>query len=448
MVHQFLQKLVKGGAAIYAAILLCLLAVPVLMAKEEWDDHDRSKKTLARATAWNVLHSCAPNAILFTYGDNDTYPLWYLQEVEGVRKDIRLINTSLLGIDWYIDQLNYKVNDADAVPMTWKKEHYLGDKGNYIRYYKSPQIPQDRFFNMVDILKFTTSDKDNDKIGMGAEGLQNYFPTKNFYLPGLNAADLVKNGILKAGDTAGIINEMKFTFTKDLAYKPNLAMLHIIAGVAQEGWKRPIYFGDVLSGDNFEGMGDYVRLEGVVFRLLPFRPAEPSNPQEIGSVDIAKSLDLFMNKYIWGNANRNDVYFDSKNRLSFLSYRLTAGRIASLLASKGRKQEAVALLDHVMKNISEKSYFYDATTYYLAVGYYQAGALDKARALSLKIAKNAEDDLNYMSTLSDEKREEFGAEMNQDISILNALSRTAYSAGDTVTGNAIGRKFEAAAKQQ
>ncbi|MCD6065023.1 MAG: hypothetical protein K0R82_2934, partial [Flavipsychrobacter sp.] len=120
MVNDLFQRFLKGASGIYASIALCLLAVPTLMAAEEWDDHDRSKKTLARASAWNVLQSCAPNAILFTYGDNDTYPVWYLQEVEGIRKDVRVINMSLLGIDWYINQLNHKINDADAVPMLWK----------------------------------------------------------------------------------------------------------------------------------------------------------------------------------------------------------------------------------------------------------------------------------------------------------------------------------------
>ncbi|WP_276133165.1 DUF2723 domain-containing protein [Polluticoccus soli] len=442
MVYDLLRKAVKGPAGIYVTVLLCLLAVPALMAKEEWNDHDRSKKTLARAIAWNTLNSCAPNAILFTYGDNDTYPLWYLQEVEGVRKDVRLINTSLLGIDWYIDQLNYRVNDADAVPMIWKKKDYLGDKGSYLRYYKSPQIPQDKFFNLVDILKFTTSDNNSDKMNFGGPGLENYYPTKNYFLPGLPTSELVSKGLLKAGDTTNLVNEVKFTFTKDIAYKPNLAMLNIIAAVAQEGWKRPIYFGDVISGDNFDGMGDYVQLEGIVFRLMPYRTNVPASAmQEIGSVNTDKSNDLFVNKYIWGNAQRNDVYFDSKSKLAFLAYRLSAGRTAAALTAQGRKQEAIALLDHVVKNISEESYYYDATTYYLAVGYYQAGAIEKGRQLAKKIAQNAEDDINYIMSLSDEKREDLEPDINQDLSIMNALRHSAKSAGDTVTEAELSKKI-------
>ncbi|MCD6062178.1 MAG: rane protein, partial [Flavipsychrobacter sp.] len=333
-------------------------------------------------------------------------------------------------------------------PMIWKKDDYLGDKGGYLRYYKSPQVPQDKYFNMIDILKFSISDNSSDKIGMGAEGLQNYYPTKNFYLPGMAAGELVRNGLVRATDTAGITNEMKFTFTKDLAYKPNLAMLNIIAGVAQEGWKRPIYFGDVISGDNFEGMADYVKLEGIVYRLVPYKSKAQSAMQDIGSVDVDKSKELFMNKYIWGNAHRNDVFFDSKSKLAFLSYRLSAGRIADALAAAGRNQEAVALLDHVIKNISEESYYYDATTYYLAVAYYHAGAADKGRQLAMKIAQNAEDDCNYIMSLNDEKRGELQPDINQDISIINALRHTATSAGDSVGGAQLSAKYDALTKSQ
>ena len=151
MVNDWIQKLMKGAPGTYAATGICMLAVPVLMAKVEWADHDRSKKTLAMAVAHNTLEACAPNAVLFTFGDNQTYPLWYLQEIEGVRPDVRIINTSLLGIDWYVDQLNYMINKADAVPMIWKRDNYLGDKGNYTMYYESPKIPKGQFINLIDI---------------------------------------------------------------------------------------------------------------------------------------------------------------------------------------------------------------------------------------------------------------------------------------------------------
>ena len=184
MLNDWLQKAVKGNAGSWLTIAICLGAVPVLMAKEEWDDHDRSHKTLPRATAYNTLMSCAKDAVLFSYGDNDTYPLWYLQEVEGIRKDVRIINTSLLSIDWYVDQLNYRINDADAVPMIWKKENYIGDKLNYIRYYKTAKVPAEKFFNLEEICKYITDP--NTAVPAGNNGeTEHFLPSKNFFVPEL-----------------------------------------------------------------------------------------------------------------------------------------------------------------------------------------------------------------------------------------------------------------------
>jgi hypothetical protein len=450
MVHQWMQKAIKGAGGVYAAILLCLVAVPALMAKEEWNDHDRSQKKLAWATAYNTLMSCEKNAILFTFGDNDTYPVWYLQEVEGVRPDIRCINMSLLGIDWYVDQLNYKVNDADAIPMIWKKKDYIGDNRNYVMYYKSPQIPQDRYFNLVDICKFIISDDPNNKLQtMNNTEKSNYFPTKNFFVPGLSTDELIKNGLLKAGDTANITNELKFTFPKDVAYKHDLATLNIIAGIASDGWKRPIYFGGGLPGDNYIGMQDYMRLEGTVFRLLPFKYNNTSRviPGEIGSVDIEKTYDLFMNKYKWGNADRNDVYFDEKNRIMFMSYRINASRMAGELAAIGRNNDGKAILDKVRQSISERSYYYDATAYYMAIAYYQVGAKKEGRELAMKLTKNAEDDINYILSMHDDGINSLANDLQRDVAIINILKTTATSAGDTQTATELETKLNIMAQK-
>jgi hypothetical protein len=436
MVHEWLQKALKGASGAYAAIVLCLVAVPTLMAKENWDDHDRSNKTLAWATAYNTLMSCAPNAILFTFGDNDTYPVWYLQEVEGVRRDVRTINMSLLGIDWYIDQLNYKVNDADAVPMVWTKPDYIGDNHNYVLYYKSPQVPQDRYFNLEEICKFMISKDQNNMVQtMNNEERSNFYPTKNFYIQSLSKDELVKNGVLKAEDTATIVNELKFTFPKDVAYKHDLATLNIIAAIARDGWKRPIYFGGGLPGDNYVGLQDYMRLEGTVFRLLPYKPATASGliPGEIGSVDVEKTYDLFMNKYKWGNAHRDDVYFDEKNRIMFMAYRVNAARLAGELSLKGKNAEAKSVLDKVMKNISERAYFYDATAYYMAISYYQIGAKKEARDLTMKLARNAADDVNYILSLDENGRESLRNDLQRDVTIVNVLKNTATQSGDVET---------------
>ena len=447
MVNDWIKKAINSPMSAYAAVALCFVAVPTLMAKEEWDDHDRSKKTLARAVAFNTLSCCAPNAVLFTFGDNQTYPLWYLQEVEGYRKDVRIINTSLLGIDWYIDQLNYRINDADAVPMIWKRESYMGDRNNYIGYFDNPglKIGKDQYFNLTDICKFINSDDPNNKVGSrGGSELMNYMPTKNFFVPTPNKQELIARGLINAADSARVITDMKFSYPKGTAYKSDLAILNIIAAVANDGWKRPLYFDAGLRQGDYGGTGDYMRMEGLVYRLMPFKivDSQKVNPQVLGSINTDKGYDMFMNKFIWGGADRNDVYFDEPNRHEFVTYRMDASFLANQLVAEGKKDKAIAVLDKVMKGITEHSYPYDYTGYFLASSYYRAGAIDKANALTNKIVKNAEDDINWVATLKDDNKSAMGDDVRQQFQIIQSLGQMAYQAGDSVTAKQLSTKMQ------
>lgn len=459
MVAEWMQRIVKGASSAYLATGLCLLTVPVLMAAKEWDDHDRSKKYLARDSAYNVLMSCEPNAILFTFGDNDTYPLWYMQEIEGVRSDVRIVNLSLLGIDWYIDQLNYKINKADAVPMMWQKQHYVGDRRNYLRVMPNPQIPQNQFINLTDICKFMISDDPNSKIQVSAEESQNYIPTKNFYAPTLSKADLVKNGMAKAEDTARIINEMKFTLGKDYADKSDLCVLNIVAAIAQQGWNRPIYFGGGLPGDNYQGMQDYLKMEGMVYRLVPYKvvdsnAAASAQRGEMGFVDAEKSFNLFTKTYRWGGGERNDVYFDEKNKIMFTSYRNNVSRIASELSKMNRQKDAEAVIDVVDKNITQSSYAYnpyllqgfDPSAYFMAGGCYQIGYTKKGREITMKLVKNLEADVQWILTLKEDARESMAGDVQRDISIMSMLGNMAKGAGDNATAAELEQKVTMLAK--
>lgn len=444
MVNQFFKKAIKGAGSAYAAIALCLLAVPALMAAENWDDHDRSNKYLARSTAYNALMSCDSNAILFTYGDNDTYPLWYLQEVEGVRKDIRIINMSLLGIDWYIEQLNHRSNDAMPVPMIWNREDYIGDRRNYIRYYPAPQINQNGFYDLKKICEFMISKDSRAKLPQINE---NYMPTKNFTVPTPSMDELISRGLLKAEDSATYTNEMYFTFPKDMALKDDLAALNMLASIAEEGWNRPMYFNGGLPGDNYLGLEDYMQLEGLVYRLMPFKKKEktPSMMGEMGFVNLDKSYNLFMNEYKWGNSDRHDVYFDEKNRIMFYAYRLNVARIAIDLVEQGKNKEAIAILDKVVEGITEDSYYYDFTAYVLSMAYYRAGDKEKGRTVAMKTAKNAEDDIRYTITLSEGRQAQLASETKRNLSIIGSLSGFAQSAGDTKTAQELEQKAQALA---
>ena len=437
MVNDWVQKFLKGATGVYATSAVCMVAVPVLMAKVEWNDHDRSKKTLAHDVAYNSLSACAPNAVLFTFGDNQTYPLWYIQEVEGFRKDVRIINTSLLGIDWYVDQLNYRTNDADAVPMMWKRPNYIGEKGNIVPYHKDPRVPDNQYINLIDICNFINSDEPDTKVSMGG-GEYNYLPTKNFFVPSLSKEELVKRGLATADDTNRIISDMRFSYPKEAAYKSDLAILNIIAAVGKDGWKRPLYFDAGLRQGDYGGTGDYLRLEGTVYRLLPykFNDSVKTTSQILGTINTEKSYNLFMN-YKWGGAERNDVYYDEPNRHEFVTYRMDVSSIANALSLEGKKDKAITLLDKVMANISEHSYYYDYTAYFVAASYYKAGAIKKGQDLSKKIIQNAQDDLNWVSSLPENSKSAMSFDVNQQFQVMQSLASTAFYSGDTTYAKSI-----------
>ncbi len=444
MVAQWFRKLSQTPVATYGAIGLCFVAVPLLMANVEWKDHDRSHKTLARAVAYNTLSCCEPNAVLFTFGDNQTYPLWYIQEIEGFRRDVRVINTSLLGIDWYIDQLNYRVNDADAVPMVWKKKDYIGDHHNYISYLKNPQIPEDKYFNLTEICEFMNSDDASKKGARGPESV-NYIPARNFFVPSISKEELLKRGLITAADSNRVITDMKFVYPKTTAYKSDLAVLNIIAAVANEGWKRPLYFDAGLRQGDYGGTGDYLHMEGNVYRLMPFKYTDAAkiNPQVLGSINTEKSYDLYMNKFIWGGGERNDVYFDEPNRHEFVTYRMDGSFIANQLAAEGKKDKAIQVLDKIMAGITEHSYAYDYTAYFIAASYYRAGAIEKGNKLTDKLVRNAIDDINWIASLSEDSKASMADEVKQQFQIMQSLSGTAYQAGDSVTAKSIYGKMQA-----
>lgn len=427
MVSDLLKKLKLGAMSPAVATVLCLLAVPVLMASKEWDDHDRSNKTLAHATATNFLESCEPNAILFTEGDNDTYPLWYAQEVEGIRPDVRLINISLLGIDWYIDQLARAVNKAAPVPLIWKSEQYRGEKRNYIQYFDSKAIAQDKYVNLSEILQWVGDDK-NQQNTVGGKGL-NYFPVKNFYIP-VDKELVRKNNVLAANDTSFVEDQIRFTMPQNVAYKNDLAILNIVAANA---WKRPIYFANSIDPDHYEGLSEYLQLEGLAFKLIPVRtPGSTANTPL--RVNVDKCMDLILNKFKFGGAEKPNVYFDQTNRRMLNTPRVLAFQLAEHLLRLNRKEDALKIADHVLKSINEKAFptglsQEDRTMILMTDVYIKAGGKAQAKLLTDRLMKFLEDDINYMNSLPSDKRGFKMDDIQFELTAMNFLANEANNNG-------------------
>ncbi|MGV3508642.1 MAG: DUF2723 domain-containing protein, partial [Sphingobacteriaceae bacterium] len=249
-IAEMMRKKISPSTAGIVATVIGLLAAPVIMAKEGWNDHDRSEKTTARDFAINYLESCAPNAILFTYGDNDTYPLWYVQEVEGVRPDVRIVNLSLLGTDWYIRQMKEKVNQAEALPITMPNSKFVQGVRDVIRYYDWNVEGYTELKTVFDII---TSDNEADKIAMQDGSKDNILPTKKLKLT-IDPNQVLKTKTVSADQSANILPSLEWTYNKDYVTKAELAMFDILA---HNNWKRPIYFAVTVPSDNYIGLQNY-----------------------------------------------------------------------------------------------------------------------------------------------------------------------------------------------
>lgn len=421
----YILKWCKNPALLLLTTLSLLLLVPVSMALQEWDDHDRSKKVLARDMARDYLESCAPNAILFTMGDNDTYPLWYAQEVEGIRPDVRIIITTLLGSDWFMDQLRRKVNNSEPVDVIWRPEQVQGHKRDYIFYQPQPQFPDNRYYDLYDMMKnWVGSDAPATMVQRGDEQF-NTFPVRKVSIP--VDTDLVRsNGTVTATDT--VLPEMRFELpAKNILMKNELAILNIIAA---NKWKRPIYF--TMPYDDL-GFGDYLRRDGLCYRLAPVK-----NP----GINTEKMYALISSPQKWGygNANLPGVYFDEENRRHLLDIRKADLDLAFDLIFKNRKEDATKILERDAKMIAGENLPFGMTSRYnlhdrISVGFleacYRAGDRALAATVLASVKKDLEQQKRYYNALDTDKQGNLQYEKATVEELLNDLTQMEQTFGAT-----------------
>ncbi len=314
----------------------CLLGapVPLLMASQGWDDHDRSNRTTALDFASNFLETCDPNAIIFTHGDNDTFPLWYAQEVEGIRTDVRIVNLSLLGTDWYIDQMVRKAYKSDPVPFS--APEYMYRQGGLLDYISldASQNKEGVFLDLEQAMSYVMNDE-NAKTGQGGRRYMS-IPSRTFSLK-VDKADVEKYMVVDKEDLNRVVPEIQFTVPKTSLYKNDLMILDLIAN---NKWKRPIYFAGGAGGKEYIGLQDYFSAEGLAYKFVPIKTAS-GNPNAYGKVNIDKMYNNIMKKYKWGNMGGKGVNIDFFVRRTMTSnYRLMFYTLAEALANEGRQAEA------------------------------------------------------------------------------------------------------------
>lgn len=457
----WLKKSLSPTVSSVAVTLVCLLAGPVMMAKDGWDDHDRSYRYTSRDFASNYLNSCAPNSIIFTNGDNDTFPLWYAQEVEGIRTDVRVVNLSLLNTDWYIEQMQRKAYESDPVPFTWTVDKYVQGTRDYVPFYDR-NIPG--YTNLKEVMDFITSDAPEAKARTNSGSDLNYFPTKKFSMP-VNKEQVLKNGVVDPGDASKIISSIDFDVDRNYLMKADLMILDLIA---HNDWSRPIYFAVTVGSESYLNLEDYFQLEGLAYRLVPIKSDKASDGQT-GRVSTTHMYDNMMNKFVWGNMNDTRVYLDQNNLNMTMNFRNNFSRLAESLLAEGKRDSAMKTLDTCVAVMPDKTVPFNIMMLRIIDNYYeiarmgstkdsagitmtpdiektdQSGqrAIQNANTIVKRLADIYEDDLKYYFSLKGtDYAKSVERDMNQSMAVFQELIRMTKESKQTAIAADLEKRFK------
>ncbi len=423
---ELLRKRISGSVAAGLASAV-VLAAPLLMGFENYDDHSRRFTTGARDYANNFLQSCAPNAIVFTYGDNDTYPLWYAQEVEGIRPDVRVVNLSLIAVDWYIDGLRRKINESPAIKMTIPSEAYRGKKRNSVVY--GGQQVGNRKMPLQSVLRFI-GERHPVRLQGGREA-ESFLPTRNTFIP-VNRSKVLANELVGIQDTANIVNEIPINLAnKNYLTKDELAILDIIGSNFGE---RPIYFAVTCRPDKMFGLRSYSQLEGLALKIVPVR--SDSQDQQYGLVGSGRVnkeavYNNVMNKFKWGNFDKYDLFVDDSYAPSIQSHYLAIRRTAEKFLDAGDSTRSVELVDKYFEAFPHMNFPYDYRAWTMISIYLDAGLYDKAKPHMEILARETADHLEFYQSLDQELlRTSYGSDFSYFQNVQEGLQRAARQEGD------------------
>lgn len=422
-IYDTLQKWIQPKIAGPVVIALSLFAAPVLMASQNWNDHDRSGKYTATAMAKAYLNSCEPNAILFTIGDNDTFPLWYAQEIENVRTDVRIVNTSLFMTDWYIDQMKAKAYKSEPMPVSFTHDKYVGDKLDYSAY--SPRT--EKRWDLKAMIDFIANDP-RSVIEMDNGQKIHFYPTNKLRIP-VDKNSVIANKVVSPKYNDSIVPYIDIEIKGRALYKNRLMMLDIIAN---NNWKRPVYFsGGAFADEDYLWMKDYLQLDGMVYKLVPLKTpmGKDENQFDMGQIDADKMYDIVM-KWDWGNGESTKIYHDPETRKNSISYRTNLSRLMEQLISEGKNDKAKKVIDLAMAKMPLEYYGYYTTLEPFAAGYYKVNEKQKARQMLSELAKKYQENIHYYSTLKSSEQNSLYMDIISDIERYRGLLDVMKESGD------------------
>ncbi|MGB8357380.1 MAG: DUF2723 domain-containing protein [Bacteroidales bacterium] len=428
---ELLRKLIGEKAGAITASLLTL-AVPALMGAQNFHDHDRSGRYLTRDVAFNYLNSCAPQAILFTNGDNDTFPLWYAQEVEGMRTDVRVCNLMLLNTDWYIDQMKMEAYTSKPLPVSLPRKLYYDGVNNQVAVVERVKEPA----TAKEVIDFINSDSDVSKLKLYGEDIY-YIPTRTIRIP-VDSAKVIASGTVKPEDADKIVPYIDIKLKSTWILKSQLMVLDILAN---NNWERPVYY---VTGyhDDALGLEEYFQLEGLAYRLVPIK-SENKSWFEYGRVDTDILYDNMMNHFVWGGANDPDVNIDyyHKRTLTVVRARLIYARLASELAARGDKTKANEVLERCMDVLPVSKLGYDVYCSDIISAWFAAGNKEKAVSMTRGLTGYYFERAGYLLGQKPMIAASADQEIAQGLQIVSQVMQTCYNNGETDLAEELNSKF-------
>ena len=393
----------------YILSFLIVITCPLLLSFNNWDDHDRSDRYTAQTLAKAYLDSIDEDkqAIIFTIGDNDTFALWYAQEIENHRTDVRTINTSLIATDWYMDQMKRKAYKSDPILSNLKHEQYVFGKRDYIKY---ESIIDSVRWDLKDFMNWISSDNKRTKYkflleqyGYEKEDLEKipastqnmiYYPTNKlrFYV---NKENVLNSGIINKSEIDNIVDYIDIDIPKSGLYKNQILMLDILS---KNDWKRPIYFtGGSYKDSEYLWMKDFLQLDGLVYKLVPIKtPINQDNPYQMGRIEPHRMYDI-VKKWEWGNSESSEIYHDPETRKNSISFRGNLHRLAESFVSIGENVKAKEIMDLSFEKMPLEYFeYYSLSEPYIST-YHKIGEKDKAQKLYSDIEKKYLDQIKYYS---------------------------------------------------
>ncbi len=429
---ELLRKAAGETPAAFIASVLTFAAVPALMGAENWDDHDRSGRYLARDVAFNYLNTCKPQAIIFTGGDNDTFPLWYAQEVEGTRTDVRVCNLMLLNTDWYIDQMKMKAYTSEPLPISLPKNLYYDGVNNQVAVYERVSEPA----SAKEVMKFISSGSDVSKLSMYGEDIY-YIPTRTVRIP-VDAAKVLANGTVSPEDADKIVPYIDINLKGSWIMKSQLIVLDIIAN---NDWERPIYF---VAGmhDDAMGLEEYFQLEGIAYRLVPVKGVN-RGWLDYGRIDTDILYDNLMNRFVWGGAADPDVYIDyyHTRTLTVIRSRFNYARLAGELVAEGDTARALAVLDRCLETFPVSKLGYDFYFAEIISACFAAGDNEKAVALARGFSEFYLERSGYLLDQRPSVALYAEQEIANGLQMVSPVMQMCYDNGETAVAEEINKKF-------